>query len=212
MPGVIALTMTIGVDERSAGRALLKNFVFLRFEKRLYFAAFFIPIVINLVVLAAQTGFGVSLLIFSHLKDFLRLFLANILLTPLWEELGWRGFLLPKLSSQMGLGKASLIIGVVWASWHFVLYKIVFHVSTRSFLISFATITAMSVVLAILYSKTQSLILPILFHASWNAATNWIVTVQSTYDLYPVLLEAIAMWACAGAAWYFYRDIIKRYS
>jgi len=39
------------------------------------------------------------------------------LATPLGEEYGWRGYLLPKLLS-LGEVKASAIAGLIWAPWH----------------------------------------------------------------------------------------------
>lgn len=36
----------------------------------------------------------------------------------LGEELGWRGFALPRLSEKHGALRASLLIGLVWTFWH----------------------------------------------------------------------------------------------
>ena len=37
----------------------------------------------------------------------------------LGEELGWRGFLVPRLYERFGLIKSSLISGLIWAAWHY---------------------------------------------------------------------------------------------
>ncbi len=37
----------------------------------------------------------------------------------LGEELGWRGFLVPQLAKLTSFSKTSLIVGGVWAVWHF---------------------------------------------------------------------------------------------
>jgi len=38
------------------------------------------------------------------------------------EEIGWRGFLLPRLRGQMGLPAAGLVTGIVWSLWHLPIY------------------------------------------------------------------------------------------
>jgi membrane protease YdiL (CAAX protease family) len=42
----------------------------------------------------------------------------NLLGGPLEEEFGWRGFLLPRLSARIGNIWATLLVGILWASWH----------------------------------------------------------------------------------------------
>lgn len=38
------------------------------------------------------------------------------------EELGWRGFLLPRLQAKMSTLRASVYIGLVWSLWHYPLW------------------------------------------------------------------------------------------
>jgi membrane protease YdiL (CAAX protease family) len=45
--------------------------------------------------------------------------LFNLLITgPLGEELGWRGFALPRMLRRFSPFKASLILGIIWGIWH----------------------------------------------------------------------------------------------
>lgn len=41
------------------------------------------------------------------------------LATALGEEIGWRGFLLPRLTNQFGFTLGCLISGGIWAVWHY---------------------------------------------------------------------------------------------
>ncbi|MGE7674557.1 CPBP family glutamic-type intramembrane protease [Lysinibacillus sp. NPDC094403] len=37
---------------------------------------------------------------------------------PFPEEIGWRGFALPRMQSKFGSLKATLLLGILWALWH----------------------------------------------------------------------------------------------
>ncbi len=41
---------------------------------------------------------------------------------PLLEEPGWRGFALPRMQERQGPFLASLILGILWAAWHYPLF------------------------------------------------------------------------------------------
>ena len=38
------------------------------------------------------------------------------------EEIGWRGFLMPRLRTRMSLAGAGLVTGIVWTLWHLPIY------------------------------------------------------------------------------------------
>jgi membrane protease YdiL (CAAX protease family) len=43
---------------------------------------------------------------------------ATGLAFALGEELGWRGFLVPKLAERFSFTRTAIISGIIWASWH----------------------------------------------------------------------------------------------
>jgi membrane protease YdiL (CAAX protease family) len=86
------------------------------------------------------------------------------------EEIGWRGYLLPRLAERAGLVGASLIVGAIWAMWHLPLFFAAgadtYH---QSFPLYALQITAYSVALAWLYWRTGgSLLLAMFMHSAFN--------------------------------------------
>ena len=81
----------------------------------------------------------------------------------LGEELGWRGFLLPRLQQRHDALTASLYIGVVHGFWHLPAYGLAGTVLLTVFTTSGAVIATW------IYNSTASLLLVALMHATFNA-------------------------------------------
>jgi len=86
------------------------------------------------------------------------------------EEIGWRGYALPQLTTRFGFAGASLLFGVIWATWHLPLFFIPgAELLGQSFPVYLLQVTALSVVFAWLYWRTGgSLLLTMLLHAAIN--------------------------------------------
>jgi uncharacterized protein len=85
------------------------------------------------------------------------------------EEIGWRGYVLPRLQAKYSALTATLILGVIWSFWH--LPKFLSHWNTLSFAWFTLQTMAFAVVLTWLYNNTRgSLLLTGLCHASANTA------------------------------------------
>jgi uncharacterized protein len=86
------------------------------------------------------------------------------------EEVGWRGYALPRLQRRLGPLTASLVLGVVWAGMHLPLWLLPdVGFADQSTPLYIAQVMAISVVLAWLYNATGgSLLLTGIAHAAVN--------------------------------------------
>lgn len=86
-----------------------------------------------------------------------------------FEEIGWRGFLLPKLESLFSKITAPLILGVIWAGWHIPLWFINGTTqSSRSFLAFLCMCICWTAILSFLRIYTDSIFSCIFMHAWIN--------------------------------------------
>ena len=119
------------------------------------------------------------------------------------EEVGWRGYALPRLATYVGLGAASVFIGVIWALWHVPLFFLQGSGSDgQSFPIYLLHVTALSVAMSWLYWKTEgSLLLVMLMHASVNNTTGIVpAAVPNAVDVMSPDGSLVA-WVTVGMSW-----------
>jgi membrane protease YdiL (CAAX protease family) len=131
------------------------------------------------------------------------LLMAGAMLVSTWvqagEEVGWRGFALPRLTASLGLGGASVVLGLVWALWHLPLFYIPGGgTEGQSFFLYVAYVVAISVAMAWLYWKTGgSLLLTMIMHAAINNTT--LIPLASAHAVAPLSFEASwTAWATVG--------------
>jgi membrane protease YdiL (CAAX protease family) len=100
------------------------------------------------------------------------------------EEIGWRGFALPRLAARMGLARGSIVLGVIWACWHLPLFFVKgADTMGQSFPVYLLQVTALSVAIAWLYAHTnRSLLLTMLMHSAVN----------NTKDIVPSAMQGAA--------------------
>jgi membrane protease YdiL (CAAX protease family) len=121
---------------------------------------------------------------------------SAMILMPLIEEPGWRGFALPRLQPRYGKLGASLLLGVLWALWHTMMF-ILQGATPLIFIVSIANIIAGSVVFSWIYNRTRgSLLLAVLAHVGvhWN---NPYHALPDNFTPFAVYTVAIAVAACA---------------
>ena len=116
----------------------------------------------NLLVASAPTSGELAGVLTLPLVYVVRLVVGG----ALGEELGWRGFALPRMQAKWSALTASLILGGIWASWH-----LPFYLSGAQTLSEFAPTFVVTFIATIpitwLFNNTNgSVLLTTLFHAS----------------------------------------------
>jgi membrane protease YdiL (CAAX protease family) len=123
------------------------------------------------------------------------------------EEIGWRGYALPRLAARFGLGRASILLGVIWACWHLPQFFIPEADTYRqSFLVFVLQVTALSVAMAWLYAHTnRSLLLLMLMHAAVNNSKDIVPSaVPGATNVFGLSTSVVAwltvtvLWICAA--------------
>ncbi len=74
---------------------------------------------------------------------------------PLWEEVIFRGFLLPSLSRYFPVSQCVCISAVVFALAHFSYERLL-------------PLVCLGILMGIMYVRTRNLLTPILLHSLWN--------------------------------------------
>ena len=134
---------------------------------------------------------------------------AIVISTPFQsgEEIGWRGYALPRLAARFGYPGASLILGVIWACWHLPIFFMPgADTYGQSFPLYVLQVTALSVALAWLYMNTNgSLLLVMLMHSAVNQTKDIVpsavpeATNSFTFSSSVVAwLTVTLLWICAG--------------
>jgi membrane protease YdiL (CAAX protease family) len=199
-----SLIMTGLTQGRPAVLALLKRFLIWRVGWKWYLVAFLLlPVIFFLgVVLNAwwsRTALDFSA-VFAHnifgpqasLPVFIVPFLIFDAITN-GEEMGWRGYILPRLQSKYSALVSSLILGVIWGLWH--LPKFLAPGNTSPMGLYLVKIMAEAVLYTWIYNNTHgSLLLTTLTHAAANTAGVFLpmATTISGYNT-GVLLIIIAL-------------------
>jgi uncharacterized protein len=205
MPGVAAL-IVLGVTAGWGGiRSLLKQVLVWRVDLRWYAAALLlVPAMVAVVFVVSGWWRGAPLPAPAISVGALLFMVAIQLPNTLFEELGWRGFALPRMARSLGWLRASLVLGVIWAAWHlpyWISAPNVHQYGALAVVLFFAMPVAASVFLAWMYRETGSVLLTWLTHLSINVAIAFMpLSSEDIGDLWPqaaytVLIVALGVFA-----------------
>lgn len=208
-PSLGGMLLTGVLDGKAGYRELVSRLLKWRFGARWYLIALMtapVLIVATLLTLSLVSPDFLPRLYTESDKVFLLQFsIVAGLMVGIFEELGWTGFLLPRVRLHYGTLKTGLIIGLVYAAWNF---PVVFWVSTATGTVGslpmvifmpavlFTWLPTYRVLMVWVYDHTESLLVVMLMHASliafWRIFTPLTLTGSSLVTCY--LVFTAAMW------------------
>lgn len=183
------LLITAIISGRAGVMALLRKFLIWRVHWKWYLVVLFLPPILMLIAVALNSAFTQTLPDFQQSYIFQLVgqdmnpllivipFFIYIALTN-GEEIGWRGFALPRLQNRYNALVSSLILGSIWAFWHLPKYLMVNTTiggghTPDEFFIESAKTVAHAILFTWVFNNTKgSLLMATLFHAAFN--TGWV--------------------------------------
>jgi membrane protease YdiL (CAAX protease family) len=200
-PSLAALAVTAAREGRRGLRALLAPALRVRFPLRYWALALLGVGAIRLAGIAIHVARGgappegwtrVG-------ADALPLLVAQQVYVMAGEEIGWRAFALPRLAARLGALRAALLLGVLWAAWHLPMFLVPGSSQHgTSFAGYLVLVVAWSLVMAVLWVGTGSVLAPMLFHGALNL---WSAALAVPAGAVPAVRAVYAAVALLAAAW-----------
>ncbi|MCL4529414.1 MAG: CPBP family intramembrane metalloprotease [Chloroflexi bacterium] len=192
-PAISAL-LVAGFTNKLAGiKDILRRYLLWKFQVKWYLLAFLlIPAIFFLAILILFRGNDQSLWTnapwYFVAASFLYLMFINS-----GEEIGWRGFALPRLQSIIPNPLiASIILGVIWGTWHLPQYFVPGqpNIPVIPFLL---LIAGLSIIYTVVFNNTRgSLLFAVILHASTDIVPRIVQTANFDSNLW---------WLIAGLTW-----------
>lgn len=201
-PALAALMVAFAYERGRGVKELLGRLFVLRFPPAWWLVALAIPLLPQWSGVYLWSAAFDEPLRFPSFTQWLGSFLSLTLINGLFsigEELGWRGFMLPRMLARHSWVKAALITGALWSIWHFPLWGRANYALSGSMvhtmlelLLTSLTATAASVIITAIFLHTrQSLIPSLLLHGASNANMNLIYAGTTEHALTSIQLLAI---------------------
>jgi uncharacterized protein len=172
VPSVVAIVLTAIVFGRGALRKLLGQLLIWRVNPLWYLGVVLGPVALVGGMVALNTLLGGPALSLGMTLLGVAIFFGFSIFpgSALGEEIGWRGYVLPRLQSRMSALSAALLIAPIWALWHLPLWLTGTPGHTPLIYAGFVvSVFALSVLLTWVYNSTGgSLLLVVLAHATFN--------------------------------------------
>ena len=179
-PFISAIIVTLIYRRKSGIKELFKKVILWRVPIKWYIWTLILPIIPQWIGLFLWGQLTKTEIILPSFSNYLSSWFQIALISTVYyvsEELGWRGFMLPRLLSMDKWIKSSLILGIIWSIWHYPLWFISNWATSGSLQVAVLMVTAstililpLSIMMTWIFKNTKgSILLAMLFHGSSQA-------------------------------------------
>jgi membrane protease YdiL (CAAX protease family) len=196
VPSAVAIILTAVMRGKAGTRQLLGKLLIWRVRPWWYFMLL-VPtalVLISITVVAVLFGGPTAALSGSVVAAVIAVAFMTFPGSALGEEIGWRGFALPRLQYRRTALTASLILATLHALWHLPLWLRGLADEPLSLYPAFVIqVIAIAVIYTWLYNGTKaSLLLAVLFHAALNAPLTLVMLPLGPQDV------VLPFWVLSG--------------
>jgi membrane protease YdiL (CAAX protease family) len=129
--------------------------------------------------------------------------IATASLSAVGEEIGWRGFLWPALRTRSGFWRVSLVVGVIWWTYHVPLILLGWYGSLEGLPAFTVAIAGFTLFVGLLTERSRSLWPSVVAHGAWNGLVATSFAATEGVDRVPAFSGSDALlgefgWLAAG--------------
>ncbi len=205
-PSIAGIIMTAIVDGKKGFRNLWSSLLRWKFNIRWYGLAILMVPVFVIAILSVFSAISPEFLpqiVTSDSKLVILLTGLGLGFSTIFEEIGWTGYVTPKLRERYGSLSTGLIVGFIWGIWHLMptiwasgdpTGSLSFDLFIGPFSFYFLVLPIFRVIMVKVYDYTKSLLFATLMHGSLTANTVIILSPQAqgiSLTIYYVILALV---------------------
>lgn len=136
--------------------------------------------------------------LFSQTSTFL--WILPLISYGIFEEIGWRGFALPRLQKKFNALTATFILSIFWFLWHFPMFFYRFDFSIGMVIGFYLGLLSGSILFTFIFNSTKgSVLMTIIWHVLWNFVATLDITFLSAIMSTIMIIAAILILMKFGA-------------
>jgi membrane protease YdiL (CAAX protease family) len=206
-PSIAGIIMTYRTQDREGRRDFWRRSVNFRQIGAGWYAVILLifPVVYGLAILldmllgGSPPGADAITQIAAQPASLIGMLLMGLIIGPLAEEFGWRGYALDPLQARWSVLVSALIIGVFWWAWHFPLFFMngmlqnEWGVGTVAFWAYAVTVFSLSVLFTWVFNNTRrSILAAIVLHFMYNNTLNMLSPLSDRASIFATGLLVLA--------------------